>query len=320
MTTNPKRPGPEDMLRHDDRTSRTDDERIDDIVPLPPPEHLIRFFPIQGTPVETLIAGTRARVRDIMQRQGRPAAGRHRPVLDPRPGRRARVRATGSRPSATQHADDARDRDARLLREAAHHGRLEGPDQRPVPRRELPHQRGPAHRAPAAARHQPARRARGQRVPRRDLAAVHRRPDLLGRDRRAHHREPGAPRARLGPVGADRLQERHRRQRAASPCDAIQAASQPHHFLSVHKSGQVAIVETRGNQDCHVILRGGKTPNYDAASVAAACDALDAAEPAAGADGRLLARQQRASSTSARSTWHATSRARSPAAAAASSA
>ena len=40
----------------DDKTSLTDDERIDNIVPLPPPEHLIRFFPIQGTPVETLIA------------------------------------------------------------------------------------------------------------------------------------------------------------------------------------------------------------------------------------------------------------------------
>ena len=38
----------------------------------------------------------------------------------------------------------------------------------------------------------------------------------------------------------------------------------------MHKSGQVAIVETRGNDDCHIILRGGKTPNYDAASVAAA--------------------------------------------------
>jgi len=38
-----------------DKTSLTDDERIENIVPLPPPEHLIRFFPIQGTPVETLI-------------------------------------------------------------------------------------------------------------------------------------------------------------------------------------------------------------------------------------------------------------------------
>ena len=53
--------------------------------------------------------------------------------------------------------------------------------------------------------------------------------------------------------------------------DAIQAAARPHHFLSIHKNGQVAIVETRGNKDCHVILRGGKAPNYDAANVAAAC-------------------------------------------------
>jgi len=60
-------------------------------------------------------------------------------------------------------------------------------------------------------------------------------------------------------------------------CDAIQAASRAHHFLGVHKSGQIAMVRTRGNPDCHIILRGGSTPNYDEASVAAACDALDKA-------------------------------------------
>jgi 3-deoxy-7-phosphoheptulonate synthase len=53
--------------------------------------------------------------------------------------------------------------------------------------------------------------------------------------------------------------------------DAIKAASQPHHFLSVTKGGHSAIVSTSGNEDCHIILRGGKTPNYDAASVDAAC-------------------------------------------------
>lgn len=53
--------------------------------------------------------------------------------------------------------------------------------------------------------------------------------------------------------------------------DAIKAASQPHHFLSVTKGGHSAIVSTLGNEDCHVILRGGKTPNYDAASVEQAC-------------------------------------------------
>jgi 3-deoxy-7-phosphoheptulonate synthase len=56
--------------------------------------------------------------------------------------------------------------------------------------------------------------------------------------------------------------------------DAIKAASQPHHFLSVTKGGHSAIVSTVGNDDCHIILRGGKQPNYDAASVEAACQFL----------------------------------------------
>src|ERR671918_683168 len=50
----------------DDKTSLTDDERIDNIVTLPPPEHLIRFFPIQGSAVEAQIAETRTRVRQIL--------------------------------------------------------------------------------------------------------------------------------------------------------------------------------------------------------------------------------------------------------------
>jgi 3-deoxy-7-phosphoheptulonate synthase len=56
--------------------------------------------------------------------------------------------------------------------------------------------------------------------------------------------------------------------------DAMKAASQPHHFLSVTKGGHSAIVSTLGNEDCHVILRGGKSPNYDAASVQVACEDL----------------------------------------------
>jgi 3-deoxy-7-phosphoheptulonate synthase len=53
--------------------------------------------------------------------------------------------------------------------------------------------------------------------------------------------------------------------------DAIKAASQPHHFLSVTKGGHSAIVSTNGNEDCHVILRGGKAPNFDRDAVDAAC-------------------------------------------------
>ncbi|MBI5781455.1 MAG: 3-deoxy-7-phosphoheptulonate synthase AroG [Rhodocyclales bacterium] len=59
--------------------------------------------------------------------------------------------------------------------------------------------------------------------------------------------------------------------------DAIKAAQAPHHFLSVTKAGHSAIVSTAGNEDCHVILRGGKEPNYDATSVEAACRDLGAA-------------------------------------------
>jgi 3-deoxy-7-phosphoheptulonate synthase len=49
--------------------------------------------------------------------------------------------------------------------------------------------------------------------------------------------------------------------------DAIGAAAAPHHFLSVTKMGHSAIVETKGNPDCHIILRGGKKPNYSAEDV-----------------------------------------------------
>ena len=56
--------------------------------------------------------------------------------------------------------------------------------------------------------------------------------------------------------------------------DAIRAASAPHHFLSVTKAGHSAIVHTAGNEDCHIILRGGAKPNYDAASVDAAARSL----------------------------------------------
>ncbi|AGS38425.1 MAG: 3-deoxy-7-phosphoheptulonate synthase [Cycloclasticus pugetii] len=56
--------------------------------------------------------------------------------------------------------------------------------------------------------------------------------------------------------------------------DAIGAAIRPHHFLSVTKKGQSAIFQTAGNDDCHLILRGGKTPNYDADSVDAAAKEL----------------------------------------------
>jgi 3-deoxy-7-phosphoheptulonate synthase len=56
--------------------------------------------------------------------------------------------------------------------------------------------------------------------------------------------------------------------------DAIKTAQSPHHFLSFTKEGNSAIFSTTGNDDCHVILRGGKTPNYDTANVARVCASL----------------------------------------------
>jgi 3-deoxy-7-phosphoheptulonate synthase len=63
--------------------------------------------------------------------------------------------------------------------------------------------------------------------------------------------------------------------------DAIRTSQHPHHFLSVTKAGHSAIVSTNGNEDCHVILRGGREPNFDAASVDKACKELGAAGLAA---------------------------------------
>jgi len=59
--------------------------------------------------------------------------------------------------------------------------------------------------------------------------------------------------------------------------DAIRSASQPHHFLGVTRQGHSAIVETQGNPYCHVILRGGKQPNYDASSVDDVAEMLEQA-------------------------------------------
>ncbi len=59
----------DERLALSEKTSQTDDQRIRDVTPLPPPEHLIRFFPIAGTPVEALIAGTRQSIRRIMNRE-----------------------------------------------------------------------------------------------------------------------------------------------------------------------------------------------------------------------------------------------------------
>ena len=111
-----------------------------------------------------------------------------------------------------------------------------------------------------------------------DHPAVHRRHRDLGRDRRADHREPGAPPARLRPVDAGRASRtaptatsRSRWTRAAPRRPATRSSASPRH-------GAAAVVTTSGNSDTHVILRGGRSgPNYSASHVAKALDLVAAA-------------------------------------------
>jgi hypothetical protein len=66
MSFKPSTNANDTRLTLSERTSETDDQRIRDVTPLPPPEHLIRFFPIAGTPEETLIQRTRHALRQTI--------------------------------------------------------------------------------------------------------------------------------------------------------------------------------------------------------------------------------------------------------------
>ena len=159
---------------------------------------------------------TRHEIQRILHGERRPAAGGGRPLLGPRPPGRAgicRASQAGARGAERAPADG----DARLFRETAHHGRLEGADQRPEPGRQLRDQQGAGPRPQAAAGSQRDGHPGGHRIPRSHQPPVHRRPGELGGDRRPHHREPGPPRTGLRPVLPGRLQERHQRRRARSP-------------------------------------------------------------------------------------------------------
>ncbi len=175
--------------------STTDDLRIKEIKELTTPDEVMREVPRTLTATRIVMAARNA-IHAILQRHRRPPSGRRRPLLDPRSrGRRRLCRA--ARRLARTARRPPRDRHARLFREAAHHGRLEGADQRSRPRRQLQHQQGPAAGAQRAVGGQQSRPAGGRRIPRHDDAAIHRRPGGVGGDRRAHHRKPDPSRAGL---------------------------------------------------------------------------------------------------------------------------
>ncbi len=258
-----------------EKTSRTDDERIRNVMPLPPPEHLIRFFPIQGTAVEALVGDTRQRIRDIM-------AGRDDRLL------------VIMGPCSIHNPEAALDYARRLKQQReAHAGTLE------IVMRvyfEKPRTTvGWKGLINDPYLDESYRIDEGLRIARQLLLEINR----LGVPAGSEFLDVISPQyigdlIAWGAIGARTTESQVHRELSSGlsapigfkngtdgniriATDAIQAAARPHHFLSVHKNGQVAIVETRGNQDCHVILRGGKAPNYDAAHVEAACHDLEAA-------------------------------------------
>ena len=259
-----------------DKTSETDDERIKDITVLPPPEHLIRFFPIRGTPVERLISDTRRAIHNIMNGKDDRLlviigpCSIHDPVAALDYARRLR---------------DVREKYADTL-EVVMRVYFEKP-------RTTVGWKGLINDPYLD---ESFRIDEGLRIARNVLIDINR----IGLPAGSEFLDVISPQyigdlISWGAIGARTTESQVHRELASGlsapigfkngtdgniriATDAIQAAARGHHFLSVHKNGQVAIVQTNGNRDCHVILRGGRAPNYDAASVAVACKDLVAAK------------------------------------------
>lgn len=259
-----------------DKTSETDDERIQEITVLPPPEHLIRFFPIKGTATEKLINTTRKNIRNIMHGKD----DRLLVVIGP---------CSIHDPSAAiEYAN-------RLLEQRQKYaGELE------IVMRiyfEKPRTTvGWKGLINDPYLDESYKIDQGLRIARQLLIEINR----IGMPAGSEFLDVISPQyigdlISWGAIGARTTESQVHRELASGisapigfkngtdgnikiATDAIQSANRPHHFLSVHKNGQVAIVETKGNADCHVILRGGKTPNYDAENVAKACAELEASK------------------------------------------
>jgi len=259
-----------------ERTSQTDDQRIEDVTPLPPPEHLIRFFPIAGSAAERLIGQTRAAVREIMQRKD----DRLLVVIGP-----CSIHDPAAALEYARRLVLQRQRYADTL-EIVMRVYFEKP-------RTTVGWKGLINDPYLDESY---RIDEGLRIARQLLVEINR----LGLPAGSEFLDVISPQylgdlIAWGAIGARTTESQVHRELASGlsapigfkngtdgniriAIDAIQAAARPHHFLSVHKNGQVAIVETKGNRDCHVILRGGRAPNYDAAHVAAACKEIEAAK------------------------------------------
>ncbi|MDZ4358636.1 MAG: 3-deoxy-7-phosphoheptulonate synthase [Variovorax sp.] len=259
-----------------DKTSQTDDERIKDITVLPPPEHLIRFFPISGTAVESLITQTRSNIHRIMAGKD----DRLLVVIGP-----CSIHDPAAALEYARRLVVQREKYADTL-EIVMRVYFEKP-------RTTVGWKGLINDPYLD---ETFRIDEGLRIARQLLIDINR----LGLPAGSEFLDVISPQyigdlISWGAIGARTTESQVHRELASGlsapigfkngtdgniriATDAIQAAARGHHFLSVHKNGQVAIVQTNGNRDCHVILRGGKAPNYDAASVEAACKDLEAAK------------------------------------------
>ncbi len=263
-----------------DRTGQTDDERIKDITVLPPPEHLIRFFPIRGTAIESLIGATRQRIHDIMA----GTDDRLLVVIGP-----CSIHDPAAAVEYARRLKVAREKYADTL-EIVMRVYFEKP-------RTTVGWKGLINDPYLD---ETFRIDEGLRMARQLLIEI----NHVGLPAGSEFLDVISPQylgdlISWGAIGARTTESQVHRELASGlsapigfkngtdgnikiATDAIQAAAGGHHFLSVHKNGQVAIVQTGGNKDCHLILRGGKAPNYDALSVAAACKDLEKAKlPAA---------------------------------------
>jgi len=262
MSTKPQNPQ-ESWYASIDKTSATDDQRVNNITVLPPPEHLIRFFPISGTPTEKLIGRTREKIRNLIH------------------GKDDRLLVIIG-PCSIHDPSAAVEYCQRLLKERS---RLSA-DLEIVMRVYFEKPRttvGWKGLINDPYLDESFKIEEGLRIARQVLMEINR----LGMPAGSEFLDVISPQyiadlISWGAIGARTTESQVHRELSSGlsapigfkngtdgnikiATDAIQAAHRPHHFLSVHKNGQVAIVETKGNKDC-------------AKYVQAACAELEAAK------------------------------------------
>ncbi len=266
-------------LAEAEKTSRTDDERVASVDLLPPPEHLIRFFPIEGTPIETLVGETRAKIRRLLRAgqrvsQAGQVTGDDRLLViigpcsihDPSAALEYARKLAGER----KRFADTLEIVMRVYFEK--------------PRTSV----GWKGLINDPYLDESYKINEGLRIARSLLVDINR----LGVPSGSELLDVISPQyigdlIAWGAIGARTTESQiHRELASGLSCpvgfkngtdgnvriaaEAVKSASHPHHFMAVTKGGRSAIAATTGNEDCHVILRGGHAPNYDRGSVDAA--------------------------------------------------